>query len=139
MKTQLTAEQNSSNRWRADELKSLAYAIKDLSDLINLQSQASYGHEALRLLNLTVPEYTGIEDHDCFLDQFNQVLRSSAANPKFNLKYLNKQGWKDSCAFNILCYYQSTHLVRLPASLTSEDYYKFHNAALGVIPNLSVQ
>ena len=48
--------------------------IKDLSDLINLKPQASSGHAALRLPNLTLPEYTEIEYLDCFLDKFNQVL-----------------------------------------------------------------
>ena len=45
-------EQNASNKSRAKELKSLASAVKDLSDLIKLQSQASPGHAALRLPNL---------------------------------------------------------------------------------------
>ena len=59
-------EQSASNKSRAEELKSLASAVKDLSDLINLQLQASPGHAALRLPNLTLPEYTGIEDLDRF-------------------------------------------------------------------------
>ena len=126
-------EQSASKNSRAEELKSLAFAVKDLSNLINLQSQASPGHAALRLPNLTLPEYTGIEDLDRFLDQFNQVLRSSGANPKFYLTYLKQQCRKDSRAFDILCNYESTHLVRLPASPTSDDYYQFYNAALMVL------
>eukprot|EP00795_Rhopilema_esculentum_P014919 gene14919-6057_t len=44
-------EQNASNKSRTEELKSLASAVKDLSDLINLQSQTSPVDEPISTAN----------------------------------------------------------------------------------------
>ena len=83
---EVVKQQNAANKSRADELAQLTSAVRDLSDFVG---QSSRGHSAaLRLPNLTLPEFTGSEDLDRFLEQFTHVLKSSGADVKHYLTYL---------------------------------------------------
>ena len=120
--------QNAANKSRADELAQLTSAVRDLSDFVG---QSSRGHSAaLRLPNLTLPEFTGSEDLDRFLEQFTHVLKSSGADVKHYLTYLKQQCRKDTRAFDILCNFESTSLPQLSTSPSAADYLSFYENAV---------
>ena len=71
-------EQNASNKSRVEELGTLAAVVKDLSEFVG--HRPSTQSSSLRLPNLTLPEYTGTEDLDRFLNS------SQAYYPQLVLK-----------------------------------------------------
>ena len=124
-------EQNASNKSRVEELGTHAAAVKDLSDFIG--HHPSTRSSALRLPNLTLPEYTGTEDLDRFLEQFTSVLSSTGAEAKYFLTFLKQQCRKDSRAFDILCNYDSENSNILPSAPTEEDYVQFYERAVKIL------
>ena len=121
-------EQNASNKSRADELATLAAAVKDLSEYVGLSSSSR--SSALRLPNLTLPEFMGAEDLDSFLEQFTQVLHSSRADCKHYLTYLKQQCRKDVRAFDFLCSWEAENFKNLPAAPTKVNYEAYFNKAV---------
>ncbi len=118
-------EQNATIKARSEEIASLTSAVKELATHSAAPSQTS-----LRLPNLTLPEFTGIEHLDRFLEQFSHVLKSSGVHPKHFLTYLKQQCRKDARAFDILCSYEEETLKKLPHSPNSEQYEQFYLNAI---------
>ena len=77
---EVVKDQNAANKSRADELTQLSSAIRELSNIVGNSSRTHSG--SLCLPNLTLPEYTGSEDLNRFLEQFTHVLESSGTDPK---------------------------------------------------------
>ena len=69
-------EQVTANKARGDEIASLAAAVEDLTDFVGNSALSS----GLRLPNLTLPEFTGKEDLDRFLERFTNLLQASGAD-----------------------------------------------------------
>ena len=92
-------EQVAANKARGDEIASLAAAVKDLTDFVGHSASSS----GLRLPNLTLPEFTGNEDLDRFLEQFTNVLQASGTDFRHHFTYLKQQCRKDARAFDFLC------------------------------------
>ena len=91
-------EQVAANKARGDEIASLAAAVKDLTDFVGHSASSS----GLRLPNLTLPEFTGNEDLDPFLEQFTNVLQASGTDFRHHFTYLKQQYRKDARAFGAL-------------------------------------
>ena len=119
-------DQNAAIKSRADELTQLASAVKDLSTYVG-QSSSTHPSSSLRLPNLTLPEFTGTEDLDRFLEQFTQVLQSSGVPTQHFLTYLKQQCRKDARSFDILCTFDGT--TDLPSSPGPADYLKVYEKA----------
>ena len=76
-------EQHRSNKEQhaatAQHLEKLSEVVEELAQNANVPRTGA----TLRLPNLTLPEFTGREPLDRFLDQISQVLKSSGVPPKF--------------------------------------------------------
>ena len=119
-------EQVAANKARGDEIASLAAAVKDLTDFVGNSASSS----GLRLPNLTLPEFTGNEDLDRFLEQFTNVLQASGTDFRHHFTYLKQQCRKDARAFDFLCTWEQEHFQKLPRTPSKADFEKYFRNAI---------
>ena len=127
--TQVIKEQIAANKAQGDEIASLAAAVKDLMDFVSNSASSS----GLRLPNLTLPEFTGNEDHDRFLEESTNFLQASGADFRHHFTYLKQHCRKDARAFDFLCTWRQEHfptLPRAPSKADSEKYFRNATRAL---------
>ena len=125
-------EQHRSNKEQhaatAQHLEKLSEVVEELAQNANVPRTGA----TLRLPNLTLPEFTGREPLDRFLDQISQVLKSSGVPPKFWVAYLKQQCCKDARSYDLLCTYEQTRKV-LSADAPSSEHEKFFNSCLELL------
>ena len=64
------------------QLQQLSYTVHDLSQVMETTQTKPTPQQALRLLNLILPEFTGGEDLNRFLDQVSTLLEASGVPPE---------------------------------------------------------
>ena len=119
-------EQVAANKARGDEIASLAAAVKDLKDFVGNSISSS----GLRLPNLTLPEFTGNEDLDRFVEQFTNILQASGTDFRHHFTYLKQQCRKDARAFDFLCTWEQEHFQKLPHTPSKADFEKYFRNAI---------
>ena len=119
-------DQNAAIKPRTDKFSELESAVNDLSTYV-CQSSSISPSSSLRLPNLTLSEFTGIEDLDRFLEQLTQVLPTSGVPTQHFLTYLKQQCRKAARSFDILCTFDCT--TDLPSSPGPADYLKVYEKA----------
>ena len=80
------------------QLQQLAITVETLSKSISTKPST----QAFRLPNVVLPEFTGKENLDNFLEQTQNLLSSSGVPPKHSVTYLKQQVYKDSGAYDAL-------------------------------------
>ena len=81
----------------------------------------------LRLPNITLPEFTGKEDLDRFLEQFTNVLQASGADFRHHFTYFKQECRKHAQAFHFLCIWEQEHfpkLQRAPSKLILKSIFE---------------
>ena len=97
--------------------------------------QSSPPASTLRLPPLSLPEFTGGEFLDRFLDQLTQVLVSSTVDPRIWIPYLKQQCQKDSRAFDIISSYETQHKAENSDKTTTDEFRKLYDACLKTLRN----
>ena len=98
-----------------EQLQTLSSTVKALSKSIHLQSLATQTQSnndspvGLRLLNITLPVFTGKENLDRFIEQLTSLLHSSGVSPRFWVTYLKQQTQKDAQAYDALIEAEKQH------------------------------
>ena len=115
------------------QIQDLSKAVADLST--SMRSQSSPPTSTLRLPPLSLPDFTGSEFLDRFLDQLMQVLSSSNVAPRFWIPYLKQQCQKDSRAFDIISLYETQHKAEISDRTTTDEFRKLYDACLKTLPN----
>ena len=71
------------------QLQQLSNTVHDLSQVIKTTQTKLTPQQAFRLPNLIVPEFTGREDLDRFLDQVSTLLEASGVSPQHWWTYVH--------------------------------------------------
>ena len=80
-------------------------------------------NSGLRLPNLVLPEFTGKEPSDCFLDHLHNLLISSNVPTQYWLTYLKQKCSKDSRAYDALVSAEDTYAKLLgPDVIKASDH-----------------
>ena len=96
---------------------------------------ASPSASTLYLHPLSLPEFTGGEILDPFLDQLSQVLSSSNVDPQFWIPYLKHQCQKDSYASDIILSFEKQHRAEISNKTTTGEFLKLYDACLQTLRN----
>ena len=110
------------------QIQDFSKAVADLSTSVH--SQSSPPASTLSLLPLSLPEFTGGEFLDRFLDQLSQVLSSSSVDPRFRIPYLKQQCQNDSRAFDTMSSYETQHKAEIFHKTSIEEFRKLYDACL---------
>ena len=92
-------EQSNAMKDTTDQIKQLAATVENLT---KSQPQSQPQSMGLRLPNLVLPEFTGKEPLDCFLERIQSLLITSNVSIQYWLTYLTLQCQKDSRAYDAL-------------------------------------
>ena len=111
----------------SDQIQHLAITVEKLTKVQQAPVPSSQS-PGLRLPNLVLPEYTGKEPLDRFLEQIESLLVSSAVPTKHWITYLKQQCQKDARAYDALNSSHQTHLHLLGPdfSKTADAEFKQH-------------
>ena len=111
----------------SDQIQHLAITVENLTKVQQVPVPSSQS-PGLRLPNLVLPEYTGKEPLDRFLEQIESLLVSSAVPTKHWIIYLKQQCQKDTRAYDALNSAHQTHLHLLGTDLskTADAEFKQH-------------
>ena len=93
-----------------EHISNLTATVEDLSKQI--PKSTATNNQGLRLPNLILPEYTGKQPLERFINQMESLLRSSGVPFKFWTTYFKQQCQKDSRAYDALAEAE-THLQQL--------------------------
>ena len=107
------------------QIQHLSQAVTDLSQSVRLKEASA--HSPLRLPQLTLPEFTGGEQVDKFIEQLTQVLSSSGVAAKFWLTYLKQQCQKDSRAFDIICSFELANASKISHKTTNDEFLELYD------------
>ena len=112
------------------QLQSLSKAVADLSLSVRPQNSSS---STLRLPQLILPEFTGREPLDRFIEQLTYILSSTSVSPKFWLNYLKQQCQKDARAFDIVCKFESEKAIQFSSTRTSDEFMTLYDQCLATL------
>ena len=109
------------------QIQQLAATVENLTKAQPTQSKPTL-NAGLRLPNLVLPEFTGKEPLDRFLDHFQNLLISPNVPAQYWLTYLKQQYIKDSRAYDALVSAEDTHakLLGPDVSKASDHDFKQH-------------
>ena len=119
-----------------EQLQNFSSTVETLSKTIitpqTTPTQSSNDSPAgLRLPNITLPIYTGIENLDRFIDQITSLLQSSGVAPRYHVTYLKQQTQKDARAYDALCEAEKLHKNLLgdqPGKASPAEFTKYYDA-----------
>ena len=103
-----------------DQIQELSQAVAELSTSVRTQSSSSASTP--RLPPLSIPEFSGGEFLDRFLDQISQVLSSSNVDPRFWVPYLKQQCQKDSRAFDIISSFEAANKAKISTKTSKDEF-----------------
>ena len=103
-----------------DQIQELSQAVAELST--SVRTQSSNSASTLRLPPLSLPEFSGGECLDRFLDQISQVLSSSNVDPRFWIPYLKQQCQKDSRAFDIISSFEAVNKAKISTKTSKDEF-----------------
>ena len=109
------------------QIQQLAATIENLTKAQPIQSKPTL-NSGLPLPNLVLPEFTGKEPLDRFLDHFQNLLTSSNVPAQYWLTHLKQQCIKDPRAYDALVSAEDTHakLLGPDVSKASDHDFKQH-------------
>ena len=85
--------------------------MHDLSQVIKTTQTKLTPQQALHLHNLILPEFTGREDLDRFLDQVSTLLEASGVPPQNWLTFVKQQRHRDVRAYDALLDAEKKHMM----------------------------
>ena len=125
-------EQHRANREQHEaataHLKQLSTVVGDIAKALPAQPSGA----TLRLPNLTLPEFTGREPLDRFLDQLTQVFKTSGVPTKLWVQYLKQQCRKDARAYDLLCSHEQSS-PQIPADAPPAAHETFFDACITLL------
>ena len=109
-----------------EHISNLTATVEGLSKQI--PKSTATNNQGLRLPDLILPEYTGKQPLERFINQMESLLRSSGVPFKFWTTYFKQQCQKDSRAYDALAEADTSFAATLGSdtSKTTEDQYKQH-------------
>ena len=109
--------------------------MHDLSQVIKTTQTKLTPQQALHLPNLILPEFTGREDLDRFLDQVSTLLEASGVPPQNWLTFVKQQRHRDVRAYDALSDAEKKHTLSClgpdPSKASPDDFIKYYKACLG--------
>ena len=124
-------EQSNAMKATSDQIEHLAITVEILTKVQQAPVPSSQS-PGLRLPNLVLPEYTGKEPLDRFLEQIESLLVSSAVPTKHWMTYLKQQCQKDERAYDALNSAHQTHLHLLGPDLSKTADGNSSNTSINV-------
>ena len=125
--TEVVQRQNESMKHTKEHIKQLVNTVKNLAKIQPSEPKPTVT-SGLRLPNLLLPEFTGKELLDRFLEHLQNLLISSNVPRQYWVTYLKKQCIKDSRAYDALVMAEQTHVKLLgpDVSKASDHDYQVH-------------
>ena len=127
--------QNTAIQKTADQLQTLSDTVADLAQNLPSASPSLIQSNGLRLPNLIIPIYTGLEHLDRFITQLESILKSSNVPSQYWLTYLKQQTQQDARAYNAICEAETANsLTNLGPDSTKTSPAEFTNCTRHVSP-----
>ena len=119
------------------QLHQLSNSVHDLSQVIKTTQTKLTPQQTLRLPNLILPEFTGREDLDRFLDQVSTLLEASGVPPQHWLIFVKQPCHRDVHAYDALSDAEKKHTLAClgpdPSKASPDDFIKYYKACLGTL------
>ena len=119
------------------KLQQLSNTMHDLSQVIKTTQTKPTPHQALRLPDLILPEFTGREDLDRFLDQVSTFLEATGVPPQHWLTSVKQQCNRDIRAYDALLDAETKHSLAClgpdPSKASPDDSIKYYKAYLSTL------
>ena len=111
----------------SEHISNSTAAVEGLSKQI--PKSTATNNQGIRLPNLVLPEYTGKQPSERFINQIESLVRSSGVPFKFWTTYFKQQCQKDSRGYDALAEAETSFAAILGSdtSKTTEDQYKNHH------------
>ena len=118
--TDIVQKQVDSMKSTDTQIQQLASTVENLAKSQPTPSKPTIVNSGLRLLNLVLPEFTGEEPLDRFLDHLQNLLVSSKVPRQYWITYLKQQCIKDSRAYDALVSAEQAHQDLLGSELVKQ-------------------
>ena len=118
--TDIVQKQVDSMKSTDTQIQQLASTVENLAKSQPTPSKPTIVNSGLRLPNLVLPEFTGKEPLDRFLDHLQNLLVSSKVPRQYWITYLKQQCIKDSSAYDALVSAEQAHQDLLGSELVKQ-------------------